>query len=143
MKVAFEGENGEIREETYGTDELLKIIKKELEDGLAYTYEEEYEGQFNNNLFPTKPEGDFKYMVEYFSGGVCPFDDERYEGWFEKNDYSGDYIRDAMKDILTTESLAKDIQKKYEKQGIKVVFLDFNKGCEWGCAINVWIPEQR
>lgn len=125
------------------TDKLLKAIEKELEDGLAYTYEEEYEGQFNNNnIFHTKPEGDFKYMVEYFSGGVCPFDDERYKGWFSKNDYSGDYIREAMMDILKTELLVNEIQEKYEDKRIKVIFLDFNKGCEWGCAIHVWIPEQ-
>lgn len=125
------------------TEKLLKIIEEELKSGLAYTYEEEYEGQFNNNVFPTKPEGDFKYMVESFSGGVCPFDDKRYEGWFGETEYSGDYIREAMIDILKTELLAKEIQEKYNDKGIKVVFLDFNKGCQWGCAINVWIPEQQ
>ena len=82
-------------------------------------------------------------MVESFSGGVCPFDDERYKGWFGETEYSGDYIREAMMDILKTELLAKEIQEKYNDKGIKVVFLDFNKGCEWGCAINVWIPEQQ
>ena len=125
------------------TKELRKQIEKDIESGLAYVYEEEYDGQFNNNLFPTKPDGNFIYMLEYFSGGVCPTDDEKYKGWHSKHDYSGEYIRDAMIDILKTESLVKELERKYENKGVKVVFLDFNQGCEWGCAINVWIPEQK
>ena len=123
------------------TDKLLRIIEEELENGLAYTYEEEYEGQFNNNVFPTKPEGDFKYMVEYFSGGVNPDDDPAYEGWFGKHELSGTYIRDAMVDIIKTQHLANEIQEKFRNK-VSVVFLDFNQGSEYGCAINVWIPEQ-
>lgn len=123
------------------TDKLLRIIEEELENGLAYTYEEEYEGQFNNNVFPTKPEGNFKYMVEYFSGGVNPDDDPAYEGWFGKHELSGTYIRDAMVDIIKTQHLANEIQEKFGNK-VSVVFLDFNQGSEYGCAINVWIPEQ-
>ena len=123
--------------------DLLETIEEELKNGLAYTYEEEYEGQFNNNVFPTKPEGDFKYMVEYFSDGVDPYDDEKYRGWFGENNHNGTYIRDAMIDILKTESFAKEIQEKYSEKGIEVVFLDFNEGCQGGCAINVWIPESE
>lgn len=123
------------------TDKLLRVIEEELESGLAYTYEEEYEGQFNNNAFPTKPEGDFKYMVEYFSGGVNPDDDPAYKGWFSEHELSGTYIRDAMIDIIETQHLANEIQEKFGDK-VSVVFLDFNQGCQWGCAINVWIREQ-
>lgn len=123
------------------TDKLLRVIEEELESGLAYTYEEEYEGQFNNNVFPTKPKGDFKYMVEYFSGGVNPDDDPAYEGWFSEHELSGTYIRDAMVDIIETQHLANEIQEKFGDK-VSVVFLDFNQGCQWGCAINVWIREQ-
>ena len=125
------------------TNELKNNIEKDIESGLAYEYEEEYNGQFNNNIFPTKPDGNFVYMLEYFSGGVCPEDDEKYKGWHSEYDYSGEYIRDAMIDILKTESLAKELERKYKNEGVKVVFLDFNKGCQWGCAINIWIPKQK
>jgi hypothetical protein len=79
-------------------------------------------------------------MVEYFSGGVNPDDDPAYEGWFGKHELSGTYIRDAMVDIIKTQHLANEIQEKFGDK-VSVVFLDFNQGSEYGCAINVWIKE--
>lgn len=127
-------------------DKTKKLLK-ELEDnelisnGIAYIEHEEYEGQFEK-LWSDKPKGNHIYMVEYFSDGVCPEDDEKYMGWFSTYDYSGDYIRDAMKDIQKTEDKVKELKKQYGDK-IDIQFLDFNKGCEYGCAINIWVKEQK
>lgn len=125
------------------TKELLKDIENNelISGGIAYIEHEEYEGQFDV-LWPDKPKGEHIYMVEYFSAGVCPEDDEKYVGWFSTYDYSGDYIRDAMKDIQKTEDKVKKLQEQYNDK-IDVQFLDFNKGCEYGCAINIWVKKQE
>ena len=118
---------------------LIEDIEKMLESGLQDTYYEE-DNINSKKSYPTKPDGNFIAMIEYFSGGVAPDDDPTYEGWFSKHDLSGAYIRDAMKDINKTQNLAKKIQEEF-KDKVSVVFLDFNKGCQYGCAINVWIKK--
>lgn len=119
--------------------DLIKDIEKMLESGLQNTYYKE-DNINSEKSYPTKPDGEFIAMIEYFSGGVEPDDDPAYEGWFSRHDLSGDYIRDAMNDINKTQNLAKKIQEEF-KDKVSVVFLDFNKGCQHGCAINVWIKK--
>ena len=125
------------------TKKLVEELEnnKLISGGIAYIETEEYEGQFEK-LWSDKPKGKHIYLIEYYSAGVCPDDDERYEGWFGTYEYSGDYIRDAMKDIEKTEYKVKELEKEYGNK-IDVQFLDFNKGCEYGCAINIWVKEQE
>jgi len=118
---------------------ILKEIIDILDSGLADVYFEKNDIN-NKKIFPTKPDGEFWAMIEYFSGGVAPDDDPTYKGWFSKHDLSGAYIRDAMKDINKTKELAEKVQEKF-KDNVSVVFLDFNQGCQYGCAINVWIKK--
>ena len=124
-----------------------KALMREIENnelisgGIAYIETEEYEGQFER-LWPDKPKGEHVYMIEYFSAGVCPEFEEKYEGWFGAHEYSGDYIRDAMQDINDTEDKVRQLEEQYGDK-VDIQFLDFNKGCEYGCAINIWIPKQE
>lgn len=118
---------------------LIEKIEETLESGLAYTYTEE-DNINSKKSYPTKPDGDFIAMIEYFSDGVNPDDDPAYEGWFSEHELSGTYIRDAMVDIIKTQHLANEVQNIFGDK-VSVVFLDFNQGCEWGCAINVWVKK--
>ncbi len=139
-KINNEIDNIENFDEVIKRSNLIEDIEKMLESGLQDTYYEE-DNINSKKSYPTKPDGDFIAMIEYFSGGVCPDDDESYKGWFSKHDLSGAYIRDAMKDINKTKELAEKIQEKF-KDDVSVVFLDFNQGCQYGCAINVWIKNR-
>ena len=121
-------------------NKLREEVEEMLESGLAYTYTKK-DNIDSKRSYPTRPDGDFVAMVEYFSGGVNPDDDPAYEGWFGKHELSGTYIRDAMVDIIKTQHLANEVQTIFGDK-VSVVFLDFNQGCEWGCAINVWIKQQ-
>ena len=120
-------------------NKIIDEVENMLISGLAYTYLKE-DNIDSKKAYPTRPDGDFIAMVEYFSGGVNPDDDPAYEGWFGEHELSGTYIRDAMVDIIKTQHLANEVQKEFGDK-LSVVFLDFNQGCEWGCAINVWIKE--
>lgn len=120
--------------------ELIEEIEEMLDSGLAYTYTEE-DNIDSKEAYPTRPDGEFTAMIEYFSGGVNPDDDPDYEGWFSKHELSGTYIRDAMIDIIKTQHLANRVQTIFGDK-VSVVFLDFNQGCEYGCAINVWVKKQ-
>lgn len=121
-------------------DKIIKDVEEMLDSGLAYTYTKE-DNIDSKKAYPTRPDGDFVAMVEYFSGGVIPDDNPAYEGWFGKYELSGTYIRDAMVDIIKTQHLANEVQQIFGDK-VCVVFLDFNQGCEYGCAINVWIKKQ-
>lgn len=120
-------------------NKIIDEVENMLIPGLAYTYLKEDDID-SKKAYPTRPDGDFIAMVEYFSGGVNPDDDPAYKGWFGEHELSGAYIRDAMTDIIETQQLANKIQKEFGDK-VSVVFLDFNQGCQWGCAINVWIKE--
>lgn len=122
-------------------NKLIDEVENMLISGLAYTYLKK-DNIDNKNLYPTRPDGDFIAMVEYFSGGVIPDDNPAYKGWFGKHELSGTYIRDAMVDIIKTQHLANEVQEAFGDK-VSVVFLDFNQGCEWGCAINVWIKADK
>ena len=119
--------------------ETEKIIK-EIDNTYKASYVE-MENINNKNIYPTKPYGKFVCMLEIFSDGVSPYDDESYRGWFSEEDLSGTYIRDAMIDIIKTQRIAKEIKEKYGDK-VEVVFLDFNQGCQYGCAINIWVRKQ-
>lgn len=88
------------------------------------------------------PNGDFPYMLEFFSTHLVCQDDDDYQGCFSANDYNGKYIRDAMALINDVEKRAKELADKYANKGVKVTVNDFNEGCQYGMAIYVWIPYQ-
>lgn len=88
------------------------------------------------------PNGDFPYMVEFFSTHLVCQDDDDYQGCFSANDYNGKYIRDAMALINDVEKRAKELADKYANKGVKVTVNDFNEGCQYGMAVYVWIPYQ-
>ena len=84
------------------------------------------------------PNGEFPYMVEFFSDCI-EYDSSEYQGAFGVN---SKYIKKAMKMITDVENRAKEIENKYADKGVKVTVNGMNDGCEYGMAIYVWIPYQ-
>ena len=99
-----------------------------------------------NNMFSEEtglqPQGDFAYMVEFFSTSLVCQDDDDYVGCFSKHDYNGKYIKDAMALINDVEKRAEKLANKYAEKGVKVTVNGFNEGCQYGLAVYVWIPYQ-
>lgn len=117
-----------------------RIIKQEEDRVIEYirTYEDA------NNL-TNVPDGDYKYMIEFFSEELIdPKEDiKTYGGHFSEEEYNGEYIRDCMNLINKIEQRAKEIQDKYSHLGCDVSIGDFNIGCQYGMAIYVWVREQE
>lgn len=88
------------------------------------------------------PQGDFPYMIEFFSWDLIDPTQDEYQGCFSEHDLNGTYIRDVMKLIEKIEARAEELRKKYSNKGVKVTVNDFNEGCQYGMAIYVWIPYQ-
>lgn len=122
------------------TIKLLNEIIKE-EDG-TIEYIRIYE---DANNITNAPDGDYKYMIEFFSEELIdPKEDTKtYSGHFSEDEYNGEYIRDCMKLINKIEQRAKEIKNKYFSLGCDVSIGDFNIGCQYGMAIYVWVPEQK
>lgn len=122
------------------TEKLLQDITNNslIKYGIAYIETEEYYDHFKT-LYPDKPKGNYKYMVEYYSECVNPDDDDLYQGYFSSEDLSGNYIRDAMEVINRTINIVQELREQYRNQ-VDIQFVDFNKGCQYGCAIRIWIP---
>ena len=85
-----------------------------------------------------QPQGNFAYMIEFFSDLIID-EDTIYQGAFGVN---SKYIKDAMKLITKVENRAKEIEEKYAEKGVKATVNGLNDGCEKGMAIYVWIPYQ-
>jgi hypothetical protein len=141
---SYDGEDNKIiinKTEKDKTKKLVnQIIKQEEDSTIEYirTYEDA------NNL-AIVPDGDYKYMIEFFSEELIdPKEDiETYGGHFSGEEYNGDYIRDCMKLINKIEQRAQEIQDKYSNLGCDVSIGDFNIGCQYGMAIYVWVPLQE
>ena len=84
------------------------------------------------------PQGDFPYMVGFFSDLIID-EDTIYQGTFGLN---SKYIKDAMKLITQVEKRAEELADKYADKGVKVTVNGLNDGCEKGMAVYVWIPYQ-
>ena len=96
-----------------------------------------------NNMFSEEtglqPQGDFAYMVEFFSFDLVDADDNKYQGAYGLND---EYIKDAL--ILTkkVQFRAESLRQDYAHKGVQVTINGFNDGCQGGLAVYVWIPYQ-
>ncbi len=126
------------------TKNLLKKIKNEGDSIIELSASPIYEqpkNQFSKES-GLQPQGDFAYMVEFFSWNLIDPSEKKYQGCFSQHDYNGEYIRDCMKLINDVERRAKELADKYADKGVKVTVNDFNKGCQYGMAIYVWIPYQ-
>ena len=118
---------------------IIKDILNE-EDGII-----EFGYIYNNpNEMASRPVGDWRYMIEFFSAElICPDDDfEKYRGNFDKYDLNGTYIRECMDIINDVEMRVKELKEKYDKYDIEITIGDFNIGCQYGMAVYVWVPEK-
>ena len=127
------------------TEKLIEEIMEEedciIELSASPLYDNNPKDSFHQDS-DLVPNGDFPYMVEFFSTHLVCQDDDDYQGCFSANDYNGKYIRDAMALINDVEKRAKELADKYADKGVKVTVNDFNEGCQYGMAIYVWIPYQ-
>lgn len=127
------------------TKKLIEEIMGEEDCIIELSASPVYENNPKDNFHQDSglvPNGDFPYMVEFFSTHLVCQDDDNYQGCFSANDYNGKYIRDAMALINDVEKKAKELADKYADKGVKVTVNDFNEGCQYGMAIYVWIPYQ-
>lgn len=127
------------------TKKLIEEIMGEEDCIIELSASPVYENNPKDNFHQDSglvPNGDFPYMVEFFSTHLVCQDDDNYQGCFSANDYNGKYIRDAMALINNVEKRAKELADKYADKGVKVTVNDFNEGCQYGMAIYVWIPYQ-
>lgn len=95
-----------------------------------------------NNMFSEEtglqPQGNFAYMVEFFSFSLVM--KENYDAVY--GDANSEYIEDAYALIQEVEQRAEKLRNKYSDKGVKVTINGFNDGCEGGLAVYVWIPYQ-
>lgn len=122
------------------TNELIEQIKQEEDTLIELSASPLYENpktNFHQNS-GLVPQGNFPYMLEFFSDLIVD-EDTIYQGCFGVNSR---YIKDAMKLITDIEKRAKEIENKYADKGVKVTVNGLNDGCEKGMAIYVWIPYQ-
>ena len=126
------------------TKNLLKKIKNEGDNIIELSASPVYEEPKNefSKESGLQPQGDFAYMVEFFSWNLIDPSEKKYQGCFSQYDYNGKYIRDCMKLINDVERRAEELADKYKEKGVKVTVNDFNEGCQYGMAIYVWIPYQ-
>ena len=111
------------------------------EDNGNIEYIRTYENANNLNIVP---DGNYDYMIEFFSDELInPKEDNAYGGHFSADEYNGDYIRDCMRLINDIEERALDMKDKYSDLGCDVTVGDFNVGCQYGMAIYVWVPKQE
>lgn len=122
------------------TEELIKEIRNEQDVIIELSASPLYENPQNyfNEDSGLIPQGDFPYMLEFFSDLIVD-EDTIYQGAFGLN---SQYIKDAMKLITKVENRAKEIADKYADRGVKVTVNGLNDECEKGMAIYVWIPYQ-
>lgn len=126
------------------TKELLNEIMEESDYIIELSgcpVEEEPNNMFSEET-GLQPQGNFAYMVEFFSFDLVCQDNDDYVGCFSEHDYNGKYIRDAMALINNVEKRAEELANKYADKGVKVTVNDFNEGCQYGMAVYVWIPYQ-
>lgn len=125
-------------------DKALKLVNEIInnEEDKIIEYIRTYDDA--NNL-TNVPDGDYKYMVEFFSEELIdPKEDiKTYGGYFSEEEYNGEYIRDCMNLINKIEQRAEEIKDRYLSLGCDVSIGDFNIGCQYGMAIYVWVPEQE
>ena len=122
------------------TKKLIEEIKNEQDNIIELSGSPVYtnpKSNFNEDS-ELVPQGNFPYMVEFFSDLIVD-DDTTYQGNFGVN---SKYIKDAMKLITQVENRAEELTDKYADKGIKVTVNGLNDGCEKGMAIYVWIPYQ-
>ena len=126
------------------TKQLIEQIKNEEDHIIELSASPLYKNPVNEFTEESglQPQGDFAYMVEFFSFDLIDSNNDEYQGCFSKCDYNGKYIRDAMKLINDIETRAKELEEKYSDKGVKVTINDFNEGCQYGMAVYVWIPYQ-
>lgn len=126
--------------QTDKTTELIKQIKNEEDNIIELSGSPVYANPKNNFDEDSGliPQGNFPYMVEFFSDLVID-EDTIYQGVFGLNSR---YIKDAMKLITQVENRAKELADKYADKGVKVTVNGLNDGCEKGMAVYVWIPYQ-
>lgn len=124
-------------------DKTIELINEIItkEDDRDIEYIKTYEDANNLNIVP---DGDYKYMIEFFSEELInPKEDiSEYGGHFSANEYNGTYIRDCMRLINDIEERALDMKDKYSHLGCDVTVGDYNVGCQYGMAIYVWVPIQ-
>ena len=120
---------------------LIEKIMKEEDNIIELSGSPLYKNPKNNFNKESQlvPKGNFQFMIEFFSRELIDDEDYIYQGAYGLNN---DYIRDAMTLINKIESKAKEIEKKYSNEKIKVTINGLNDGCEKGMAIYVWIPYQ-
>lgn len=132
-----------VKKSALQTDKTTKLIKEimneedhiiELSGSPLYTNPK---SNFNEDS-GLVPQGDFPYMVEFFSDLIID-EDTIYQGTFGLN---SKYIKDAMKLINQVEKRAEELANKYSDKGVKVTVNGLNDGCEKGMAVYVWIPYQ-
>lgn len=119
---------------------LIEEIMKEEDNIIELSASPLYKNPENNFNKESQliPEGDFEFMVEFFSDLIID-EDYIYQGVYGLN---SQYIKDAMKLINEVENRADEIANKFADKGVKVTVNGLNDGCEKGMAIYVWIPHQ-
>lgn len=123
------------------TKKLIEEIKNEEEDNIIELSGSPVYSDPKNNFDKDSgliPQGEFPYMVEFFSDLVLD-EDTIYQGTFGLNSR---YIKDAIRLIDKVEHRAEELAEKYADKGVKVTVNGLNDGCEKGMAVYVWIPYQ-
>lgn len=133
-------ESNEQYEKEKRTKKLIEEIKNEEDHIIELSGSPVYTNPKNNFNEDSGliPQGDFPYMVGFFSDLIID-EDTIYQGVYGLN---SKYIKDAMRLINRVEKRAEELAVKYADKGVKVTVNGLNDGCEKGMAVYVWIPYQ-
>lgn len=129
-----------INEANIKTQQFLENFFDNYTYDYVYTrYDDSYDNISSVNNMDGYSEK-YDCMIEIFSNLVDPV-------YYEPSELTGDVVTDDYIDAIVRERnrmrrLAKEIEYRYEEQGIKVTLSKWNVGCQYGMAIYVWIPSQ-